>query len=380
MAGSHGRMRHAMATMAVAMVVPTTVLTAGTDQAAADLAPTIRLEDPNLAEASGLAVSSHDPGVLFTVEDAGGEPVVFALDVEGRTRAVVTVPGVENLDWEDVAVAPAEDGGPALWIADTGDAYFSQTEPDEPSRTEFTVIRIAEPVVEVGADSAPDQIMASNVVLYPIAYPDDRGHNAEAVLVLQTGIYLIDKSKELTTVWSAPFPLYTDQPNLVQPVATLDMHDVTGATLSASGLTLAIRNYTDAYVWHLRADGIEATLAQPGTWVPLPSQRQGEGLAFAPDGTSLLLSSEGVHSRVLQVRLPVAAQPRPAVTARATPSAPAVATTVTDDRTQNRQLLLGLGGLVVIIAALVFARWVRQRRRNVRTTRLASHHVDASTS
>ena len=379
---AHARLLHAAAA-AGALILPMVVVLAGQAPADADAGPEIRLEDPTIDEASGLAYSSLDSGVLFTIEDATNDPVVFALDGDGRTRARVSVPGVENVDWEDVAVALDERGNAALWIADTGDAYFAEVEPDAPPRTAFAVIHIAEPVIDLDGDLEPVELTATDVVVYPVVYPDGRNHNVEAMLVLDSGIYLVDKVKEATTVWAAPFPLRTDQPNTVEPVATIALPDVTAAT--NSGTTLAIRNYTDAYVWQLHPDGLTTTLAEPGTLIPLPSQRQGEGLAFTPDGTALLLSSEGEHAQLLEVGLPVEARAAPApptpsptepvVTEPAAAPEPAV-----DVPASVNPLIVGAAAVVALLAVIVVVRWLVQRRRKARTTRLASHHADAPTS
>jgi hypothetical protein len=56
---------------------------------------------PEVPEASGLAVGRRDPSVLWTHNDSGSEPVLFALDSSGIVHGRVRVPIGEH-DWEDL--------------------------------------------------------------------------------------------------------------------------------------------------------------------------------------------------------------------------------------------------------------------------------------
>ena len=53
----------------------------------------LRLRDPRIVEASGLAVSRRHPGVLWTHNDSGDPARLFAVGADGRTRAVLTLAG-----------------------------------------------------------------------------------------------------------------------------------------------------------------------------------------------------------------------------------------------------------------------------------------------
>jgi hypothetical protein len=73
-----------------------------------------------LAEISGLAVSRRDPAVLWTHNDSGNTPDIFAIDRQGRLLATVRLRGVPNIDFEDIAAFEL-DGVPHLLVADVGD-------------------------------------------------------------------------------------------------------------------------------------------------------------------------------------------------------------------------------------------------------------------
>ena len=84
---------------------------------------------PDIPEASGLAVSRRNPGILWSHNDSGNATVLFALDAAGALRGRRARP-----DWPraigrtSAAHCPV---GDCLYIADIGDNGFgAQTHPD----------------------------------------------------------------------------------------------------------------------------------------------------------------------------------------------------------------------------------------------------------
>ena len=66
----------------------------------------------------------------------------------------------------------------------------------------------------------------------------------------------------------------------------------TGGAISADGRVVALRTYTDAWLYPApggtaTAEDVVTALASPPVRVPLSGEVQGEALAFAPDGTLL---------------------------------------------------------------------------------------------
>src|SRR5438309_1605081 len=57
-----------------------------------------------LTEASGVAASRNNPGVLWTHNDSGHPAQIYALDTQGRLLGTYAVPG--NTDNEDIAIGP----------------------------------------------------------------------------------------------------------------------------------------------------------------------------------------------------------------------------------------------------------------------------------
>ena len=56
-------------------------------------------ENEDVDESSGLAASRAYPGVLWTIEDSGTGPDIFAVDTLGRHLWSWEVAGIANADW-----------------------------------------------------------------------------------------------------------------------------------------------------------------------------------------------------------------------------------------------------------------------------------------
>ncbi|MBG0827423.1 hypothetical protein HS041_06555 [Planomonospora sp. ID67723] len=259
-----------------------------------------------IVEASGLAVSA-DGERYYTLPDAGRPAEVYVIDGTGKTRATLGLPRAElNEDWEDLAAVRPAGGAGHLYIADTGDAFFTRRDAGLPPRTSYRLLRIAEPGAEV-TGSTP--VAEEDVTVFPLVYADGAAHNSEAMFVQPgTGrVFLVEKTedaKRKTGLWSAPAVLKEDGDNTLRRVlADLKIVGVSGAAFSPSGDQVVIRNATTAYLWRIKDGDVARSLRAEPVEIELPLQKQGEGVAFTPDGRALLVNSEGGRQPVWRVPL-----------------------------------------------------------------------------
>lgn len=294
-------------------LAPVSAGSSGTSTAA-PASPTDRvlfhLADKRIDEASGVAVATREPQVWFTHNDSGDTARFFALGARGQTLAVYDVDGAVNVDWEDMAAAKG-----LLWLGDIGD--------NDAVRSTVDVYSVHEP--KVVATAAPAHLAS---VRYRFRYPDG-AHNAESLLVdpHTSRIYIATKSYLGTTeVYAAPAQPSTTSVNVLTHLTTLQWTAsgstlslealaaqlaTTGGAFSPDGRTLVLRTYTDAYLFPVSGTGpaaVTAALRQTPRRLPLPTQPQGEGVTFRRDGRALVLTSEGVHSAVWQVLIPLLAK------------------------------------------------------------------------
>jgi hypothetical protein len=293
------------------------------------------LTDQRIGESSGIAIATREPGVWFTHNDSGDSARFFALGPAGQTLATYDVDNARNIDWEDMAAAPSLTGVPTLWFADTGD--------NQPHRSTVDVYAVPEPRVSPGLRGAAVHVSS---VRYRFRYPDG-AHDAESLMVdpRTSRVYIGTKSYDGTTeVYAAPAKLSAkgvNQMTLVTilqwaPHPVLSLADVpvelatTGGAFSPDGHTVALRTYTDVYLFRVAGSGpaaLKAALSAAPQRLMLPKQPQGEGICFRRDGNALVLSSERIGSAVEEVVLPRVVdtpqiQPAPTAVATTSPVAP----------------------------------------------------------
>ncbi|MCW2529649.1 MAG: hypothetical protein JWM76_4509 [Pseudonocardiales bacterium] len=360
--GSRRRVLHTI--LAALLLLPASLISAGASSAEpAGAKALFQFSDPRITEASGIARGIRSPGVFYVQNDSGDEARFFAVDaVTGRTLAVYTVPGATNIDWEDLSVATDSRGVPSIWIADIGD--------NNSNRAEVRVYRIDEPLVDMaGSDVAAT---TSGPQIWRLAYPDG-AHDAEGLAVTPGGsMYIFDKVfLGPTEVYALPLKSNSGQ---VQPVtkigsfATVDTGTpggpnplgrltVTGASLSRDGTVLAVRTYTDAYLWRVGPDGIGAALKRDAVRSALPEQPQGEGITV--DGADLVVDSEMTGSTVWSLPVPEL----PALPSSSLTASPAVSKIETDKRISVPAWAVALIGAAVVGLAFGVAIIARKRAR-----------------
>ncbi len=346
----------------------------GAPAAAAAARPGVafHLSDPRIDEASGIAAGIASPDVLYLQNDSGDQARFFALDKNtGRTLATYTVPNARNVDWEDIAVARDARGVPSVWLGDIGD--------NRGARHEIDVYRVDEPHVDrSGTLIAP---RTAEPQVWRLRYPQG-ANNAESLAVAPGGsAYVVTKSvigdSMIFALPARPDPLRVQVLRAVGPVRfgftgtpggpnRIGQLTATGAACSRDGSILAVRTYTDAYVWPVRNRDVAAAIQAGPVRIALPAQAQGEGIAV--DADHLLLDSEGVDSAVYEVELPESVtrpRPVPSAASRAPSSLPApvrAGTEAAPPRSEHRSSGWVQVGATLLIIALVAATAYLMRR------------------
>ena len=258
-----------------------------------------QIGDPRLPEVSGLATAG---GTLLAMNDGGSQAEVYVLDAGCAVGEVRSAP-VDPNDPEDLALA--SDG--TLWLADTGD--------NQQDRATVAMIGLR-----------PDGSSSLTRLTYP-----DGAHDAEALLLAPDGTpYLVTKEVLGASAVYRPDTALSDGATLPMskvadlgftltgtpggPVGRAGQLLVTGGAVSADGQRLALRTYTDAYVWALTGSDVVGALRGTPVRVPLPAAPQGEAISFAANSRDLVVAGEGLPSAVTVV---------PAVADAAAPAAPA---------------------------------------------------------
>lgn len=266
-------------------------------------ASAVPLRTRALPENSAAAMSRTQPGVLFTINDSGNEPVLFAIDTTGAPQGAWRVRGAKNVDWESASVGPCEPSSPAecVYIGDTGD--------NDGALPERSIYRVAEPAaLPQGATSAVAAVRLDYV------YPDGP-HDVEAMYVAPNGdAFLITKRPSKDTAGRLrPAPVYrlaaaawkgaarataerVDSLDIVPGSAPLRV--ITDAALSPDGHHLAVRTYMQVYVFASdSATGrVDHRIAPSVCNIVSLGEAQGEGITWADNTGRFVLTSEGRES------------------------------------------------------------------------------------
>ena len=274
-----------------------------------------RISDPRLAELSGLVVVGRR---MLAIADGGDEVSVLVLGPRCAVLDVRTAP-VDPYDPEDLALSA--DG--TVWVADTGDNSTSR------STVALHALR---------TDGTAD--------LFRLTYPDGP-HDSEALLVAPDGTpYLVTKEVMGASKVYRPVSALVDGATVALeqvaavnvtltgtpggPVGRAGQLMVTGGAVSGDGRLLALRTYTDAYLWPLSGSDVPAALAAAPVRVPLPPSPQGEAISFAADNRGLVVASEGTPNDVVAVPTTEPLSPVAETLAAADGGAPASGSAVAD--------------------------------------------------
>jgi len=342
--------------VAVAVVTMCAALLVGVPVAMAVPAPPVdqcTVADGRLAELSGLVA---DADAWYAIGDGGDAAGVVVLGKDCVAQREITS-STDPYDVEDLA--RAADG--TFWLADTGD--------NSKQRETIALISLT-----------PDGQSA----LYRLTYPDG-AHDAEALLLDAAGTpYVVTKSPLGTAAVYAPAAaLASPGPTPLRRVASVSLSPtdtpggpvpgvvgsvtVTGAASTVDGSVVALRTYTDAYLYPVTGGDLPAAFDAKPVRVPLPNEVQGEAIAFDPGG-DLVSAGETRDGVTTPVRIvPGAAAlvaPRPKQDASPTKDRKPGNT---EDSKGGQDGLPALPAAAVTVAflgiVLLLMRWLRKLRR-----------------
>jgi hypothetical protein len=271
---------------------------------------------------------------------------------------------VDPYDAEDLARGP--DG--AVWVADVGDNAAQRD----------TVAVVVVPVRDEPR-------------LHRLTYPDGP-HDAEALLVDPRGRPVV-VTKQIGTagVYRTAEPPDGVGPTPLElvgtvalprsatrggPVGEFGSRVVTGAAATADGRVVALRSYTDAWLYPAPDGDPVAALTGTPVQVPLPDEPQGEAIAFTPDG-ALVSGSEARRGVPGEIRVVPGAAARMDPSTAGGPVAPAPTAAPEEPPEESAEepsaaadepsrLPAALGGAVVVgvlLAAIVAMSLPRRGRR-----------------
>lgn len=228
---------------------------------------------------SGLAFSLIHPDKFYTHTDSGGEAAVYVLDSTGNELGKITLKGVKNRDWEDIAVGPGPKGKTYIYVAEIGDnagIYES-----------VKIFRFEEPSkIEKKTEIKP-QILEFN---YPGGAMD-----AESLLVdpIFGDLFVISKRDSQNTIFCLNSQDFGKKNVIAQEVGKLPFSSATAADISQDGTKILIKNYFKIFFWEREiGESVAQALTKAPKELPYVPEPQGEAVGFQPDGNAFYTISE----------------------------------------------------------------------------------------
>ena len=276
-----------------------------------------RLEDPKIREASGLARSQRQPGVLWTINDSGAQEILYAIDHSGADLGRTELKKSKNKDWEDLASFTL-DGDPYLMVADIGDndakhksrkLYFLKEPKAGKKDTKVDwEVTFEYPNGPRDAESAAIDIENERVLILskrdippslyevPLRTADDKKVTA----------------KWLGTMNGLPKPSRQD---VEFAPKTKDWHwQPSSMDISADNAAAVVLTYRAVYYFLRRPDQtwFEALNTRP-IRISLGNFKNAEAVAFVDDKRTIMVTGENKNSLLLRVNLDI---PTEAATSR----------------------------------------------------------------
>jgi len=256
------------------------------------MAKTFLIENKKIDESSGLALSRRYDNVLWTHNDSGSAPIIYAMNFQGHDLGTFFLEGDYPRDWEDMSSFQLQ-GQSYLLLADSGDNH-------EINRTARLLI-YKEPDIYAKNRSLEDPKW---VIEYQ--YPKGKAYDIESVAVdiIQNKILLLSKRNKKVHVFELPLLVNNQTESQLLTAKRISklkyFKRPTSMDISADGKYAAILTYGKAY-WFENLQNLnwKETFKQPTKKIKYKGLFQPEAISFAQTPYQLFISSEKLPAKLL---------------------------------------------------------------------------------
>ncbi len=245
----------------------------------------------SLRESSGIAISDRYP-VIWTHNDSGQGPILYAVDSVGSIAGRVRLRDVRARDFEDIDKGPC----PPRWADEPYCLYVADTGNNDWGRRVLSIYVLPEP------EPVGERVTVEAARLR-FRYPDRRS-DVEALAVASNGdLVLVTKGRRAgvrgyrISATEVARTLDSDDQAVVESLGTLPLTPNSRMRRLVTGGT-----YVDSLLVLRTYEGVFGFRRDNGTWSPAgsciirPREPQGEGIAHE-GGERFLLTSEAGSSR-----------------------------------------------------------------------------------
>jgi hypothetical protein len=246
--------------------------------------PLAEVTDKKLKEASGLAASANNPGMLWTHNDSGNGAAVFLIDKKLDVKLTCKLGKVKNRDWEDITVGPGPEPGKSyIYVADIG---------DNAARYPYKMIyRFEEPVLDPAKSEMT--ITKFDTITFQL---EGEVKDTEALMInpQNKNIYIISKREDPVYLYELAYPHSTKDTLTASNLTALPYSHIVAADFSADGREVIMKNYKNVYYWKVDNRPLAEVMKGRPYILIYKEEPQGEAVTFARDGAGYFTISEKV--------------------------------------------------------------------------------------
>lgn len=241
------------------------------------------LTDTTLEEVSGLVASINNPGYLWAHNDSERDPHIFLINDSLQIKLTCIIDGVNNRDWEDIAIGPGPiPGKNYLYIGEIGDNL---------ARHQYKFIyRFEEPVLAPGIT----EVKIKQIDKITFQLPDQR-KDTEALMIDPNtkNLFIISKREDPVWLYQLTYPYSITDTLTATKVLSLPLPQIVAGDIAFDGKEILLKNYKRIYYWNNpTGKPIEEALKEDFLIVPYVEEPQGESIAWKLDGSGFYTISE----------------------------------------------------------------------------------------
>ncbi len=231
------------------------------------------LTDKKLKETSGLSASVQNPGSLWAVCDKGNSPEIYLIDKDLNIKFTVTLQGVSNRDWEDIAVGPGPEVGTTyIYVGDIGDN-------DAVYPVKY-IYRFKEPTLSTEANIALHDFDKITFRL------EDAIKDTESLFIdsKTRNLFVVSKREEPVFVYMLSYPQSLSDTVIASKALSLPFEGIVAADCSPETGDILMKNY-DKIFYRKNTSGLDpvSLLKTQPEEVPYEKELQGESITWATD-------------------------------------------------------------------------------------------------
>ena len=255
-----------------------------------------KIENKTIKEASGLVESIENQNGLWTHNDGGDGPFLYFIsNQDAKILKKVSLVGIKNEDWEDLAIGPSILGDTSTYI------YLGDIGDNKKNKTIKKIHFFREPKIK----DFDNELIEINDIKTISFYSEKKIENFETLMIDPNSkeLFLIAKNKKKKqNIYKIDTEnIEIDEIQKAKKYLTLNLKnlkgEITGGEISRNGQKCLIKTYKNVFLWERKKDekwkNIWSQAPKILKYIP---ESQGEAICWSNDENAYFTLSENENS------------------------------------------------------------------------------------